>query len=85
MGSNVFIFENRKKLKPLHPIEDIIPKTSVVSTNKRSQAGVSKVYLALSIWKATATMYTLHTITSPSPTNVCRCSSPLHLHWPAGT
>ena len=34
-------------------------QANVVSTNKRSQAGVSKVYLALSIWKATATMYTL--------------------------
>ena len=56
----------------------------VVSTNKRSQAGVSKVYLALNYLESNS--YNVHfTITSPSPTTVCRCSSPLHLHWPAGT
>ena len=40
---------------------------SVVSTNKRSQAGVSKVYLALKYLEAVTTMYTLQSLYQVQP------------------
>ena len=57
---------------------------SVVSTNKRSQAEVFKVYFSLKYLECNN--YNVHfTLTSLCPTNVCRCISPLPPHWPAGT
>ena len=57
---------------------------TVVSTNKRSQAEVFKVYFSLKYLECNN--YNVHfTLTSLCPTNVCRCISPLPLHWPAGT
>ena len=57
---------------------------SVVSTNKRSQAEVCKVYCSLQYLKCTNDKVHF-TLTSLCPTNVCRCLSPLPLHWPAWT
>ena len=57
---------------------------NVVSTNKRSQAEVFTVYFSLKYLECNN--YNVHfTITSLCPTNVCRCRSPLLLHWPVGT
>ena len=40
---------------------------TVVSTNKRRQAGVSKVYLALKYLETITTMYTLQSLHSVQP------------------
>ena len=43
----------------MNPASLKTPDPTVVSTNKRSQAGISKVYLALKYLEAVTTMYTV--------------------------
>ena len=56
------------------------PSYCCIHKQKESSGGIHSL---LSLKYLESNNYNVHfTITSLCPTNVCRCISPLHLHWP---